>query len=130
MLIKPFMTAVNSNGQAIITVEQNIHGLQWKVFQVGFALGKVSQTAQVAAHVNGIPLAPSILMQPSVFGPLSGSGSPPYAMEAFMVGPPYIILQPGDQMVCGVINAVAGDIFTIGAYVEEHQASANLTMGS
>jgi hypothetical protein len=128
MLIKPFTGSVNASGQSVVTVSQNLHGIVWKVFQVGFGLGQVASLAQVAVHVNGIPLTPSILMQQSVFSSIVGTA--PYAMEAFVVGPPYIILEAGDQMVCGLINGVSGDTFTVGAYVEEHSSNENLTMGS
>lgn len=130
MLIKPFISPVNASGQAVVTVSHNIHGLVWKVFQLGFALNQVALLAQTAAHVNGIPLAGNVVMQQSVFAQFGALGQAPYAMESFMVGPPYPILEAGDQIVCGVINAVANDVFTVGAYVEERSSGGSLTMGS
>jgi hypothetical protein len=56
MLIKPFTGTVNGSGQSVVTVSHNIYGLRWKVYQLGFALGQLAQLAQVAAHVNGVPL--------------------------------------------------------------------------
>lgn len=121
MLIKPFMGTVNASGQAVVTVQHSLHGVVWKVYQLGLALGQVALTAQTAAHVNGIPLTSTVAMQQSVFASLAGQA--PYAMESFMVGPPYINLSAGDQIVAGVINAKSGDIFTVGAYIDELSAS-------
>lgn len=130
MLIKPFQGVVDDNGNCVVTVTQPLHGLVWKVFQIGFALGQVATFAQVAAHVNGIPLTSTVAMQQSVFANLANLGQAPYAMESFMVGPPYIILSAGDMIVCGCINAQPGDTFTVGAYVEERDAGMPNTMGS
>jgi hypothetical protein len=130
MLIKPFIGTVDANGNSVVTVSQNLHGLVWKVFQMGFALGQVANFAQIAAHINGIPLTSTVVMQLSVFANLAELGQAPYAMESFMVGPPYIILSAGDMIVCGCINATPGDIFTVGAYVEESFANMPNTMGS
>jgi hypothetical protein len=128
MLIKPFTATVDANGHATITVGHNQALLKWKVFQVGLALGQVANFAQVAGHVNGIPLASTVIMQPSVFASLPGQA--PYAMESFMVGPPYIYLRSGDQFVIGVINATSGDTFTVGAYVEEMSVDDDESMGT
>lgn len=117
MLLKPFMAAIDGNGNGLLTIQHSLHGLVWKVYQIGFALGQVSLAAQVAAHVNGVPLAATIQMQQSVFAEFPTSA--PYAMESFMVGPPYINLEAGDQIVCGIINAIPGDTFTAAAYVDE-----------
>lgn len=130
MLIKPFQATVNASGQAIVVVSHGIHGLVWKVYQLGFALGQVALIAQTAAHINGIPLAGNVAMQQSVFSQLVSLGQAPYAMESFMVGPPYPILSAGDMITCGVISAVANDTFTVGAYVEEYTADQYLSMGS
>lgn len=117
MLIKPFMSSVNAQGQAVVRVQHNLHGLVWKIYQLGIALGQVSLLAQAAAHVNGIPLTSTVTMQQSVFSSLPGEA--PYAMETFMVGPPYPNLEAGDFITVGVINAIAGDTLTVGAYVDE-----------
>lgn len=117
MLIKPFMATVNGSGQAAVKVQHNLHGLVWKVYQLGIALGQVATSAQCAAHVNGIPLTSTVVMQQSVFSALPGEA--PYAMETFMVGPPYPNLEAGDFITVGVINATAGDTLTVGAYVDE-----------
>jgi hypothetical protein len=127
-MIKPFTGTVNASGQAQVIVSQNLHGLVWKVYQLGLALGKVALSAQVAAHVNGIPLTSTVTMQLAAFANMGQA--PPYAMESFMVGPPYIILSAGDQLVVAVINAVPGDAFTVGAYVDERDASMAQDMGS
>jgi hypothetical protein len=121
-LIKPFTAPVGSNGIAVVTVTQSIHGLAWVVMQVGFALNIVASSAQVAAHINGTPLAATVNMQPSAFSSITQNT--PYAMESFMVGPPYVTLEAGDQMVCAVISATPGDTFTVGAYVNEIQSPA------
>jgi hypothetical protein len=128
MLIKPFTATVNASGQATLKVTHNLHGLMWKVFQLGLGLGQTALTAQVAAHVNGIPLTSTVIMQLSVFASLTGEA--PYAMESFMVGPPYPYLMAGDYITVGVINAVAGDSFTVGAYVEELDSGMAQSMGS
>lgn len=128
MLIKPFTQVVDASGHAVITISHSLSGIQWKVFQTGIALGKFAANASVAAHVNGIPLAATITMQPSVFASIPTQS--PYAMESFMVGPPYIILQSGDQMVIAVQNATPGDFLTVGAYIEEHDYREQLTMGT
>lgn len=127
MLIKPFTAAVNAQGQAVAVVMHNIHGLVWKIYQIGFALGQSAPSPQVAAHINGIPLTSGVPMAPSVFAALIGQA--PYAMETFFYGPPYPVLQAGDQLVCGLIGGLPGDVFTVGAYVEERDAMANLQMG-
>lgn len=116
-LLKPFTGIVGANGIAIVTITQSNHGLAWVVYQIGFALGKNAASPQVAAHVNGIPLAATVTMQTSAFASMAGQS--PYAMESFFVGPPYINLEAGDQLVCAVNGATAGDVFTVGAYVNE-----------
>lgn len=128
MLLQPFIATVNSQGQATVVITHAIHGLQWKVYQVGFGLGKAGGFPQVAAHVNGIPLMATVVMQPSVFANLQSQ--PPYAMESFMVGPPYIVLKAGDQIVCGVVGATSGDTFTAGAYIDEFDINENVYIGS
>jgi hypothetical protein len=128
MLIKPFQTSVNASGQAVVQVMHNIHGLQWKVYQLGLGLGVLAPSPQVGAHVNGIPLAVTVPMQPSVFANILGQS--PYAMESFMVGPPYIILSAGDSITCAVLAATPSDTFTVGAYVEEYPVGANAGMGA
>lgn len=128
MLIKAFQSKVPASGGTLLQVRHDLHGRVWKVYQLGFALGVVALQAQVAAHVNGIPLAATVSMQLSVFSTLTGDT--PYAMESFMVGPPYIILQAGEYITCGVINATSGDTFTVGAYVTEHSAGMPQDMGN
>jgi hypothetical protein len=127
MLIKPFTAAVNAQGNAIINIGHSLSKKVWKIYQVGFALGQVSNFAQVAAHVNGVPLAATITMQKSVFANLPGQA--PYAMESFMVGPPYIFLNSGDLMVCGIIGATSGDMFTAAAYIDELDDFDEQSMG-
>lgn len=127
MLIKPFTATVNAGGMAVAVITHSLSGLYWKVYQVGIGLGKLSVSAQVAAHVNGVPLTPTIQLQPSVFANLPGQA--PYAMESFMVGPPYINLSSGDQMVVGIQGATAGDLFTVAAYIDELDISIPQTMG-
>lgn len=121
-LIKPFTAPVGSNGIATVTVTQTIHGLAWVVYQLGFALNEQALSAQVAAHVNGTPLASTVPMQISAFAQLQNDA--PYAMESFMVGPPYITLETGDQIVVAVVGAVSGDTFTVAAYVDEISSPA------
>jgi hypothetical protein len=127
MILKPFTGTVNAAGQGLVTIEHNLHGIMWKIYQVGFGLGKTALTAQVAAHVNGIPLMSTVVMQQSAFASITGQA--PYAMESFMVGPPYIYLQAGDMITCAVINAVSGDVFTCGAYLDEQSSSQAQSMG-
>lgn len=128
MLIKPFTGKVNAQGQAIVEITHSLHGLVWKVYQIGFGLGVLAPSPQIAAHVNGVPLASTVPMQPSVFANISQQA--PYAMEAFFVGPPYIVLSAGDKITCAVLAAAANDVFTAAAYVEERSFTANLGMGS
>ena len=123
-LIKPFTAPVAANGIAVVTVTQSHHGLAWIILQVGFALNQVASAAQVAAHINGTPLAATVNMQASAFASITSNA--PYAMESFMVGPPYVTLEAGDQMVCAVIGANPGDTFTVGAYVNEIPSPAML----
>lgn len=127
MLIKTFTATVAASGTATVNVEHNIHGLVWKVYQLGLALGKTALTAQVAAHINGIPLTSTVIMQQSAFSSMPTNA--PYAMESFMVGPPYAILAAGDYIACAVINAVSGDTFTVGAYVDELDAGTGTVVG-
>jgi hypothetical protein len=116
-LIKPFTGAVGANGIAIVVVSMSIHGLAWVVYQIGFGLGQLATAPQVAAHVNGMPLAATVQMQVSAFA--SVTGQPAYAMESFFVGPPYITLESGDSITCAVTGATSGDTFTVAAYVNE-----------
>jgi hypothetical protein len=116
-LIKPFTAKVGANGIALVTITHSLHGLSWVVFQIGFALSKLAPSPQIAAHVNGIPLTATVTMQASAFTNIPTQA--PYAMESFFVGPPYINLEAGDQLVCAVTGAIANDIFTVGAYVNE-----------
>jgi len=117
MLIKPFTALVNAQGQAVLQISHSLHGLSWRIYQIGFALGNFAPGAQIAAHVNGVPLAATVTMQPSVFASVIGQA--PYAMESFFSGPPYIDLEAGDTITCAVLSAVAGDIFTASAYIAE-----------
>lgn len=117
MLIKPVTALVDNQGHALLIIQHSLHGLVWKVYQIGFALGQQAVAAQVAAHVNGVPLAATIPMQVSVFSNFPTQA--PYAMESFMTGPPYINLEAGDQIVVGLIGGVTGDTFTAAAYVDE-----------
>lgn len=117
-LIKPFTALVGSDGQATLAIEHTINGIIWQVFQIGFALGVKANFAQVGAHLNGIPLTAAVVMQPVSFDGF------PYKMESFFVGPPYVGLKAGDQIVCAVINAQGGDTFTAGAYISEEQDPA------
>lgn len=127
MLIKPFTAVVASDGTATLQIAQALHGLVWKVYQIGFGLGQAAPSPQVAAHVNGIPLASTVTMQTSAFANIAQQ--PPYAMESFFVGPPYIILSAGDMITCVVLGAIPGDIFTAGAYVDEMPAGMPQSMG-
>jgi hypothetical protein len=130
ILIKPFTATVNASGQSIATISHSLSGITWIVYQIGFALNKAAPSPQVAAHVNGIPLSATTTMQTSVFANITGQS--PYAMETFMVGPPYIFLQAGDQLVCAVLGATASDVFTVGAYIDElsTQQAQFRTMGN
>lgn len=113
---------VGSNGTAVIVVSQNLHGLSWIVYQIGFALGLPAPSPQVAAHINGIPLTSTVTMQQSAFASIAGES--PYAMESFFVGPPYVNLEAGDRLVCAVTGAISGDTFTAGAYINEELSLA------
>lgn len=117
MLIKPFTSAVNALGQSIIQVTHTLHNIEWVVYQIGFALGQQAGSPQVAAHVNGVPLAATVAMQLSVFASITEQA--PYAMETFFVGPPYIFLRAGDSITCAVLGATSGDTFTAAAYIDE-----------
>jgi hypothetical protein len=129
MLIKPFTAPVNASGQAVVSIGHSLSQIAWKVYQIGFGLGKLAPSPQVAAHVNSVPLASTTTMQPSVFANIVGQA--PYAMESFFVGPPYIILSSGDTITCAVLAATSGDVFTAAAYIEEYDASdsGSLLMG-
>lgn len=76
-------------------------------------MNKTAFQPQVGAHFNGIPLTASVAMQPVSFNGV------PYAMESYFVGPPYVGLKAGDEIVCSVKGATAGDVFTAGAYISE-----------
>lgn len=119
-LIKPFTAGVNANGIATVIITHTIHGLAWTVYQIGFGLAQQAPSPQVAAHLNGIPLVASAPMQVAAFASVAGAA--PYAMEMFFYGPPYVTLESGDQLVCSVIGANSGDVFTAGAYVNEIQS--------
>lgn len=114
-LIKPFTAVVGANGQATAVITQGINGLIWQIFQIGFALGQLAPSPQVGAHMNGVPLTASVVMQPVTF-----SGAP-FAMESYFVGPPYVGLKAGDQITCSVTGANSGDTFTAAAYLSEEQ---------
>lgn len=127
MLIKPFTAKVNASGQAVAVVTHSLHGLTWRVYQIGFGLGVLAPSPQVAAHVNGVPLAATVSMQPSVFASITGQA--PYAMESFFNGPPYIDLEAGDSITCAVLGATSGDTFTAAAYITEAPAGTFTTLG-
>lgn len=114
-LIKPFTAVVGSNGQATVAITHSLQGILWQIFQIGFALNQTAFQAQVGAHMNGIPLTSAVAMQTVAFTGF------PYAMESFFVGPPYVGLKAGDQIVCAVRGATVGDTFTAGAYLSEEQ---------
>jgi hypothetical protein len=121
-VIKPFTAPVSATGIGVLSVGHNLHGLVWKVYQIGFGLGVAAPSPQVAAHVNGIPLTATVSMQPSAFASAPAGQQPPYAMESYFVGPPYINLAAGDVLTCIVLGAQPGDTFTAGAFVDELDA--------
>lgn len=116
-LIHPATATVDGTGKATVEITHSLRGLVWKIFQIGFGLNKSAFNAQVGGHFNGIPLTSSVQMQPVSFPGV------PYAMESYFVGPPYVILRAGDKLVCSVINATSGDVFTAGAYYSEEPDS-------
>lgn len=118
--IVPFTAQVNATGQALVQVGHSLHGIVWEVQQIGFALGILAPSPQIAAHVNGLPLSATVAMQPSVFSAITGQA--PYAMESFMVGPPYVFLSQGDTITCAVLGATNADTFTVAAYYIEHHS--------
>jgi hypothetical protein len=122
-LIKPFTATVGQDGIAIVQVGQNIHGLTWVVYQIGFGLGIQAASPQVAAHLQGQPLVASAPMQVSAFAQIPTQS--PYAMESFFYGPPYVSLEAGENITCAVIAATPGDTFTVAAYVNEMTSLAN-----
>ena len=122
----PQTATVNSDGQAVITISQSVTANVWKVTQVTFGLGLLVASPQVAVTWNGIPLAASPVMQPNVFADLPSSA--PYAMSAEMQGPPYIVLQAGDQLACGVLGATPGDTFTVTALYDLYTSSEQVYM--
>ena len=105
-----------------MTISHGLHGLSWVVYQLGFALGKPALSAQCSAHINGIPLTSMTTYQTSGFASILGSS--PYAMVAQMVGPPYINLEAGDQLVCGLSAAAPGDMFSVAVYFNEVESLA------
>jgi hypothetical protein len=117
MLIKPFTATVNGSGEAILLVTHALHGITWRIYQIGFGLGHPAPSPQVAAHVNGVPLAATVSMQQSVFASITGQA--PYAMESFFVGPPWMDIEAGDAITCAVLGANPGDVFTAAAYIDE-----------
>lgn len=123
-LIKPFTASVGSNGIATVSITQTNHGLAWTIYQIGFALGQQAPSPQVAAHFNSMPLVASAPMQVAAFA--STPGAAPYAMEMFFYGPPYVVLESGDQITCSVIGANPGDIFTAAAFVDELTSPATV----
>src|SRR5215831_14637658 len=118
--VKPFSAAVNASGQGIVVISHSLQGMTWKVLQIGFGLTTLAPSPQVAAHVNGLPLASTVTMQPTVFANIQGQA--PYAMETFFVGPPYINIDAGDSITCAVLGANPGDSFVAAAYIEEFQS--------
>jgi len=117
LLIKPFTGLVNASGIAVVKITHGLHGLAWRVYQIGFALGKLAPSPQVAAHMNGIPLVASVTMQSSAFSQIPQEA--PYAMETFFYGPPYVNLEAGDYILCAVNGAIVGDTFTVGVFINE-----------
>lgn len=112
-LIKPFTGIVTPDGTGTCIITHSLQGMLWQVFQIGFGLNLSAPLAQVGAHFNGIPLTAAVVMQPVAFTGV------PYAMESYFVGPPYVGLKAGDQIVCSVMGGKSGDIFTAGAYISE-----------
>lgn len=112
-LIKPFTGIVAANGVGECVIVQSLHGIIWQIFQIGFALNQTAFNPQAGAHFNGMPLTSAVAFQKVSFPGV------PYAMETFFVGPPYIGIKAGDQIVCTVTSATAGDTFTAAAYISE-----------
>lgn len=108
---------MNSQGQGFVEVTHSIHGLAWEVQQVGLGLGKAAPSPQVAALINGVPYVTTVVMGTSVFANMPGAA--PIAMSSEFTGPPYPILEAGDKLTVGVTGAIAGDVFTVVAYVNE-----------
>lgn len=111
--IRPFTAVVDGTGSGTVIITHSQKGLIWQIFQIGFALNKKAFNPQVGAHFNGIPLTSAVSMQPVSFSGV------PYAMESYFVGPPYVGLKAGDQIVCSVTGATSNDTFTAGAYISE-----------
>lgn len=111
--IRPFTGVVDGTGEGTVIITHSQKGLIWQIFQIGFALNIKAFNPQVGAHFNGIPLTSAVAMQPVSFSGV------PYAMESYFVGPPYVGLKAGDQIVCSVTGATNGDTFTAGAYISE-----------
>jgi hypothetical protein len=128
LIIHPVTATVNTQGTALVTIGHSLSNIKQKVYQISFGLGLLAPSPQVAIHLNGVPWAASAAMQQSVFASIPGAA--PYAQENVWYGPPYIYLQSGDALVCGVIGAIPGDQFTASAILEEYDFSASESMGS
>lgn len=121
--IVPFTATVNASGFAYVDVTHSLHGLAWEVVQVGLGLGQLAPSPQVAALINGIPFVSTVVMAPSVFASLTGQA--PIAMTSEFSGRPYPVLEAGDILKVGVTGANPGDVFTVGAYVNEIDSPAS-----
>lgn len=121
-LLKPFTATVNGSGFASVDVTQSLHGMAWQVVQVGLGLGQAAPSPQAAALVNGIPFVSTVVMAPSVFANLA---SAPIAMTSEFSGDPFVTLEAGDVLKIAVSGAIAGDIFTVGAYINEIPSPAS-----
>jgi hypothetical protein len=123
-LIKPYTAAVNSNGFGVVQITQNNHGLAWQIMQIGMSLGLNANSPQCAANINSIPFVSSTVMATSVFASLTGQA--PIALTSVFSGPPYPVLEAGDELTVGVIGATAGDTFTVGLFINEIQSPAQV----
>lgn len=121
--IHPFTATVNASGFAYVDVTHSLHGIAWEVVQIGLGLGLAAPSPQVAALINGIPFVSTVVMAPSVFANLTGQ--PPVAMTSEFSGKPYPLLEAGDVLKVGVTGATAGDVFTVGAYINEIDSPAS-----
>ena len=119
MITRDFTASVDSRGQAKINLRVNQPGYIWKVQSVTFALGQQASAPQAAAHINGVPLMPSVPIRRNILrGRLSR------AMETVLNLPSSIVLGADDSITCAVMDAHSGDTFTASVYAERLPISA------
>lgn len=99
---------VAANGTASITLVPIPSGLQWTIYQISTETSTARSGSSVTVRKNGR----FITSGPLPLGQLSAQG------------PPFILVNPGDQIVCSWAGMTSGDVCTVTWYYQQTPWSA------